>query len=46
MHYQTVAPPLGRRYDVDGRHLALHRSGAGSPVVVFVPGQAWSASTF
>jgi hypothetical protein len=27
MQSQTVAPPLGRRYDVDGLHLALHRSG-------------------
>lgn len=38
MRHQTVAPPLGRRYDVDGLHLALHRSGTGGPPVVVVPG--------
>ncbi|WP_377268938.1 alpha/beta fold hydrolase [Peterkaempfera sp. SMS 1(5)a] len=32
------APPLGRRYDVGGRRLALHRSGSGGPAVVFLPG--------
>lgn len=32
------APPIGRFYDVAGRHLLLHQSGAGSPPVVFVPG--------
>jgi pimeloyl-ACP methyl ester carboxylesterase len=31
-------PPLGRRYEVGGRRLWLHRSGAGSPSVVFLPG--------
>ena len=31
-------PPIGRRYDVAGRQLYLHRSGTGRPVVVFVPG--------
>jgi pimeloyl-ACP methyl ester carboxylesterase len=32
------APPIGRLYDVDGRHLLLHRSGARGPAVVFAPG--------
>lgn len=31
-------PPLGRFYEVGGRRLLLHRSGAGSPAVVFLPG--------
>jgi pimeloyl-ACP methyl ester carboxylesterase len=31
-------PPLGRRYDVGGRRLMLHQSGAGEPAVVFLPG--------
>jgi pimeloyl-ACP methyl ester carboxylesterase len=31
-------PPLGRYYDVEGRQLLLHRSGSGSPAVVFLPG--------
>ena len=31
-------PPLGRYYDVAGRRLLLHRSGRGSPAVVFLPG--------
>lgn len=31
-------PPLGRYYDVGGRRLLLHRSGGGSPAVVFLPG--------
>jgi hypothetical protein len=31
-------PPLGRRYDADGRRLWLHRAGAGGPAVVFLPG--------
>ena len=32
------ARPVGRHYDVEGRRLMLHRSGTGSPAVVFVPG--------
>jgi len=36
--FATAAPPLGRRYDVCGRQLLLHRSGAGGPAVVFLPG--------
>lgn len=32
------APPIGRLYDVEGRQLLLHHSGAGGPAVVFVPG--------
>lgn len=32
------APPLGQRYQVDGRSLMLHRSGSGNPAVVFLPG--------
>ena len=32
------APPLGRYYDMAGRRLLLHRSGSGSPAVVFLPG--------
>jgi len=32
------APPAGRRYDVGGRRLLLHRSGSGGPGVVFVAG--------
>ncbi|MGP4017828.1 alpha/beta fold hydrolase [Saccharopolyspora sp. 5N708] len=31
-------PPLGRYYEVEGRRLLLHRSGSGSPAVVFLPG--------
>jgi pimeloyl-ACP methyl ester carboxylesterase len=31
-------PPLGRYYEVAGRRLLLHRSGRGSPAVVFLPG--------
>lgn len=31
-------PPLGRLYDAGGRRLMLHRSGAGGPAVVFLPG--------
>jgi pimeloyl-ACP methyl ester carboxylesterase len=31
-------PPLGRYYDVLGQQLLLHRSGSGSPAVVFLPG--------
>jgi pimeloyl-ACP methyl ester carboxylesterase len=30
--------PLGRYYDVGGRRLMLHRSGSGSPAVVFLSG--------
>lgn len=32
------APPVGRRYDVGGRQLMLHRSGTGGPAVVILPG--------
>ena len=32
------APPLGRYYEVAGRRLLLHRSGSGSPAVVFLSG--------
>jgi pimeloyl-ACP methyl ester carboxylesterase len=31
-------PPLGSRYDVDGRRLMVHRSGSGGPSVVILPG--------
>jgi pimeloyl-ACP methyl ester carboxylesterase len=31
-------PPLGRYFEVEGRRLLLHRSGSGSPAVVFLPG--------
>jgi pimeloyl-ACP methyl ester carboxylesterase len=31
-------PPLGHYYDVGGRQLLLHRSGSGSPAVVFLAG--------
>ena len=31
-------PPIGRRYEVAGRQLYLHRSGTGRPVVVFLAG--------
>ena len=34
----AAPPPLGSRYDVAGRRLALHRSGSGAPAVVFIPG--------
>ncbi len=33
-----IEPPVGCLYDVSGRHLALHRSGSGTPAVVFLPG--------
>lgn len=32
------APPVGRLYNVEGRHLLLHRSGIGEPAVVLLPG--------
>jgi pimeloyl-ACP methyl ester carboxylesterase len=31
-------PTVGRRYEVAGRRLFLHRAGTGAPVVVFLPG--------
>jgi pimeloyl-ACP methyl ester carboxylesterase len=31
-------PPIGRLYDVEQRHLLLHRSGTGGPAVVVTPG--------
>lgn len=31
-------PPMGRRYQVGGRGLVLHRSGEQGPTVVFMPG--------
>jgi pimeloyl-ACP methyl ester carboxylesterase len=31
-------PPRGRLYDVGGRRIMMHRSGAGDPAVVFLPG--------
>ncbi len=34
----AATPPLGRFYDVGGRRLLLHRSGSGSPAVVFLSG--------
>jgi pimeloyl-ACP methyl ester carboxylesterase len=34
----TGGPPLGIRYEVDGRRLLLHRAGTGGPAVVFLPG--------
>ncbi|MBO2453870.1 alpha/beta hydrolase [Actinomadura barringtoniae] len=33
-----VRPPLGRNYDVDGLRLWAHKSGGGTPAVVFLPG--------
>src|ERR1700674_5105724 len=33
-----VTPPLGRYFDIGARRLLLHRSGSGSPAVVFLPG--------
>jgi pimeloyl-ACP methyl ester carboxylesterase len=33
-----INPPVGQLYTVEGRHLALHRSGSGGPSVVFLPG--------
>ncbi|MEV5707674.1 alpha/beta hydrolase [Actinoallomurus sp. NPDC052274] len=33
-----TGPPLGRLYEVGGRRLMLHRSGAGEPAVVLLPG--------
>ncbi len=35
---EGINPPVGRLYNVSGRHLALHRSGSGGPAVVFLPG--------
>jgi pimeloyl-ACP methyl ester carboxylesterase len=34
----AAAPPLGRFYEIEGRRLLLHRTGSGSPAVVFLPG--------
>ncbi|MFE7659841.1 alpha/beta fold hydrolase [Streptomyces celluloflavus] len=31
-------PPIGRRHDLGGRRLLIHRTGSGGPSVVFVPG--------
>lgn len=33
-----LTPPAGRLYTVEGRNLALHRGGSGTPPVVFLPG--------
>ncbi|WP_433511846.1 alpha/beta fold hydrolase [Nonomuraea sp. CA-143628] len=38
--------PLGRFYEVGGRRLPLHRSGGGSPAVVFLPGAGSSGMDF
>ena len=38
MSTEGAPSPLGRYYDVAGRRLLLHRSGRGSPAVVFLPG--------
>jgi len=38
VHRGGGATPLGRLYEVEGRRLMLHRSGAGVPAVVFLPG--------
>ncbi|MEV1240437.1 alpha/beta hydrolase [Nonomuraea sp. NPDC049750] len=38
--------PLGRFYEVGGRRLPLHRSGDGSPAVVFLPGAGSSGMDF
>jgi pimeloyl-ACP methyl ester carboxylesterase len=35
---ESINPPLGRLYTVEGRHLALYCSGSGKPPVVFLPG--------
>jgi pimeloyl-ACP methyl ester carboxylesterase len=35
---ETDLPPVGRRYDLDGRRLYLHRAGSGGPAVVLLPG--------
>lgn len=35
---ETGRPPAGRRVEVDGRRLWIHRSGVGGPAVVFLPG--------
>jgi pimeloyl-ACP methyl ester carboxylesterase len=34
----SAEAPLGRYYEVEGRRLLLHRSGSGSPAVVFLAG--------
>ena len=34
----TDLPPVGQRYQVDGRGLYLYRAGSGAPAVVFLPG--------
>lgn len=39
-------PPLGRRYEVNGRGLLLHRSGGGAPSVVFLPGAGLAGLDF
>jgi pimeloyl-ACP methyl ester carboxylesterase len=33
-----MVPPLGTLYDIDGRHLMLHHTGKGTPVVVIEAG--------
>ncbi|MEV4106639.1 alpha/beta hydrolase [Nonomuraea sp. NPDC049695] len=35
-----ITTPLGRRYEVEGKQLFLHRSGTGGPAVVILPGAA------
>ena len=34
----AAPPPVGRYYEAEGRRLLLHRSGSGSPAVVFLAG--------
>jgi pimeloyl-ACP methyl ester carboxylesterase len=34
----TDLPSVGRRYDLDGRRLYVHRAGSGGPAVVLLPG--------
>ncbi|WP_432844615.1 alpha/beta fold hydrolase [Amycolatopsis sp. CA-161197] len=38
--------PLGEHYEIAGRRLLLHRSGAGGPAVVFLPGAGLMAYDF
>ncbi|MEV4598068.1 alpha/beta hydrolase [Amycolatopsis sp. NPDC049253] len=40
------AAPLGEHHDVAGHRLLLHRSGAGGPAVVFLPGAGLMAYDF
>ncbi|MEU4548874.1 alpha/beta fold hydrolase [Nonomuraea dietziae] len=38
MRHEERTTPVGRRHEIGGRRLFVHRSGHGGPAVVFLPG--------